>query len=45
VQNANRLDPGLFTGAKTALSLWLFHPYVQHGKPQVFQADITFHVK
>jgi hypothetical protein len=45
VENVNNLDATLFAGATTALSLWSFRPYMQNGKPQEFQADLTLHVK
>jgi hypothetical protein len=45
IEDVNHLDPQLFTGAKTALSLWFFHPYKRDGKPLSFRADIVFHVR
>jgi hypothetical protein len=43
VTNPNQLPPELFSAAATAAREWWFRDYPREGKPEGFQADITFH--
>jgi len=45
VQNQNKVAPALYTAGAAALKQWRFRPYMNHGKPDRFYADITFHVR
>lgn len=42
VGNPNNVPDGLFLPAYGALVNWHFRPYLKDGKPDTFQADITF---
>jgi hypothetical protein len=44
VQNLNKVAPALYTAGTAALKQWRFRPYMNHGKPDRFYADITFQV-
>ena len=44
VQNQNKVAPALYTAGTAALKQWRFRPYMNHGKPDRFYADITFQV-
>jgi Gram-negative bacterial TonB protein C-terminal len=44
VQNQNKVAPALYTAGAAALKQWRFRPYMNHGKPDRFYADITFQV-
>jgi hypothetical protein len=44
VQNSNNVPTALFLAANVAFHQWRFRPYLRNGKPDVFTADITFHV-
>ncbi len=41
--NPNNLDTALFLAASNAVRQWKFGPYLHDGKPDNFDADITFH--
>jgi hypothetical protein len=45
VQNQNKVAPALYTAGAAALKQWRFRPYMNHGKPDRFYADITFQVR
>ena len=45
VQNLNKVAPALYTAGTAALKQWRFRPYMNHGKPDRFYADITFQVR
>ena len=45
VQNQNKVAPALYTAGVAALKQWRFRPYLNHGKPDRFYADITFQVR
>lgn len=45
VQNTNKVAPALYTAGVAALKQWRFRPYMNHGKPDRFYADITFQVR
>jgi outer membrane biosynthesis protein TonB len=45
VQNQNKVAPALYTAGVAALKQWRFRPYMNHGKPDRFYADITFQVR
>jgi hypothetical protein len=45
VQNLAKVAPALYTAGTAALKQWRFRPYVNHGKPDRFYADITFQVR
>ena len=45
VQNQNKVAPALYTAGASALKQWRFRPYMNHGKPDRFYADITFQVR
>lgn len=45
VQNQNKVAPALYTAGVAALKQWHFRPYMNHGKPDRFYADITFQVR
>jgi hypothetical protein len=45
LNNPYNVDTGLFLAANGALSKWRFHPYPTSGKPDRFDADITFQVQ
>jgi hypothetical protein len=45
VQNQNKVAPALYTAGVAALKQWRFRPYMNHGKPDRFYADITFLVR
>ncbi|HSK44567.1 MAG TPA: hypothetical protein VLA83_11850 [Candidatus Binatia bacterium] len=45
VQNQNKVAPTLYTAGTAALKQWRFRPYMNHGKPDRFYADITFLVR
>ncbi len=40
--NPNKVDTGLFLAAMNAIRQWKFRPYLREGKPDSFEADITF---
>lgn len=42
VTNPNALPASLFSAAASAAREWWFRPYLRDGKPENFQADITF---
>jgi hypothetical protein len=44
LKNINKLDMALLGPANVALHKWKFRPYLHGGKPDRFDADITFHV-
>jgi hypothetical protein len=44
VLNPNTVAPTLYTAGAAALKKWRFHPYLNHGKPDRFYADVTFRV-
>ncbi len=43
--NPNKVDTGLFLAAMNAVRQWKFRPYLREGKPDSFDADITFRVQ
>ena len=45
VGNPYKVSMPLFMAAASALREWHFRPYLREGKPDVFGADIVFHVK
>jgi outer membrane biosynthesis protein TonB len=45
VVNLTQVAPALYTAGSTALKKWRFRPYLNHGKPDRFYADIAFHVR
>jgi outer membrane biosynthesis protein TonB len=45
VKNVNNVDATLFMAANGALHKWKFRPYFNNGKPDRFDADITFRVQ
>jgi hypothetical protein len=45
VQNPNNVSSRLFTAGNRALRQWSFRPYTHDGKPDIFDADITFKVR
>jgi hypothetical protein len=45
VQNPNQVDPRLFTAGERVLRQWQFRPYIHSGKPDRFDADVTFKVR
>lgn len=45
VQNPNNVSSRLFTAGDRALRQWSFRPYTHDGKPDIFDADITFKVR
>ena len=45
LKNINNLDMGLLGSANVALHKWKFRPYLNNGKPDRFDADITFRVQ
>ena len=45
VQNQSKAAPALYTAGVAALKQWRFRPYMNHGKPDRFYADITFLVR
>jgi hypothetical protein len=45
LNNPYNIDTGLFLAANGALSKWRFRPYPNDGKPDRFDADITFQVQ
>jgi len=45
VQNLNKVAPALYTAGSAALKQWRFRPYLNHGKPDRFYADVTFQVR
>jgi hypothetical protein len=45
VQNPNNVSTRLFTAGDRALRQWSFRPYTHDGKPDLFDADITFKVR
>src|SRR6476646_2769054 len=45
VQNQNKVAPALYTAGVAALKQWRFRPYLNHGKPDRFYADINFQVR
>lgn len=45
VQNQNKVAPALYTAGVAALKQWRFRPYLNHGKPDRFYADIIFQVR
>lgn len=45
VQNQDKVAPALYTAGVAALKQWRFRPYMNHGKPDRFYADITFQVR
>jgi hypothetical protein len=45
LKNINNLDMGLVGAANGALHKWAFRPYLYNGKPEGFDADITFRVQ
>lgn len=44
VDNPNNVPDALFLPANAALQQWHFRPYIRDGKPDLYKADITFHV-
>jgi hypothetical protein len=44
VLNPNTVAPALYTAGAAALKKWRFRPYLNHGKPDRFYADVTFRV-
>jgi hypothetical protein len=44
VLNPNTVAPTLYTAGAAALKKWRFRPYLNHGKPDRFYADVTFRV-
>src|ERR1051326_1183233 len=42
VLNQDKVAPALYTAGVAALKQWRFRPYMNHGKPDRFYADITF---
>lgn len=45
ISNPNNVPGRLFLAASAALKEWHFRPYLKEGKPDDFNAEITFHVK
>jgi hypothetical protein len=45
VGNPNNVPDALFLAAYGSLTNWRFRPYLKDGKPDTFQADITFVVR
>jgi outer membrane biosynthesis protein TonB len=45
VLNQDKVAPALYTAGTAALKQWRFRPYMNHGKPDRFYADITFQVR
>lgn len=45
VLNQNKVAPALYTAGAAALKQWRFRPYINHGKPDRFYADITFQAR
>ena len=45
VNNVNNVETSLFMAANGALHKWKFRSYLKDGKPDRFDADITFHVQ
>ena len=45
VLNQDKVAPALYTAGVAALKQWRFRPYMNHGKPDRFYADITFQVR
>jgi hypothetical protein len=45
IQNQNKVAPVLYTAGTAALKQWRFRPYMNHGKPDRFYADISFQVR
>jgi hypothetical protein len=45
VQNQNKVAPALYTAGAAALKQWRFRPYMNHGKPDRFYADLSFQVR
>jgi hypothetical protein len=45
VGNTHNLDTKVFGAAYVALRKWHFSPYIKHGKPQYFHANVSFHVQ
>jgi len=45
VLNQNKVAPALYTAGAAALKQWRFRPYLNHGKPDRFYADIIFQVR
>ena len=43
--NPNKVDTGLFLAAMNAVRQWTFRQYLREGKPDSFEADITFRVQ
>jgi hypothetical protein len=44
VGNPYNVPTPLFIAAASAIRQWRFHPYLRNGKPDLFGADIVFHV-
>lgn len=44
VQNTHNLKTSVFVAAYSALRQWRFKPYIKDGKPEYFQANITFRI-
>jgi hypothetical protein len=42
LKNPNHLDAGLLGAANVALHKWRFRPYIHEGRPDRFDADVTF---
>lgn len=45
VTNPNHVKPALFMAGDRALRQWKFRPYIHNGRPDRFNADVTFSVK
>jgi hypothetical protein len=45
IQNPNNAAPALYSAGSAALKQWRFRPYMNHGKPDRFYADIVFTVR
>jgi hypothetical protein len=45
VLNQNKVVPALYTAGAAALKQWRFRPFINHGQPDRFYADITFNVR
>lgn len=45
VENPKNIPPSLFNAGDRALRQWRFRPYIHNGKPDRFDADITFKMR